>query len=370
MPLGQPFGSTLAGGRNGDARTGVTVRTLRERAERTPKSVRAGHPFPNRRCRRSAVAWLGRLLALVATLASGRVESRESARLAPFLGFSQRQVREQRARNLAIAERFFSSLSRKDRLVVRGALSDIRTAADALVPLMSAEVGPHDHTVPIFLMVQGLDMKDDFVFYEPFHLFWQRHIPLYFHKWSRFAALPSNIARLRQTYEALLQQVPPRQVIVLAYSAGGVLALRALDDLLTRRPIGLERLTVYTAAAPIFGFGAPKFFPYFGAPFVGASAVAIGIGNYHHLKNKPLRQCETWISTSCKLDVIACESRRGHIHPQSGLISPPQSPPCGADRVRSFPEDSHTTILTRLVRAVLSAPHSQLAAPPTEKSPQ
>lgn len=298
--------------------------------------------------------WLGRLLGWLALLASGQAEGREPGERPLFLGFSQRQVNEQRARNLAVAERFFARLSDAERRILRGAISDIKSAPEALVPLMSAEVGPHDEALPVFLMVQGFDMKDEFVYYEPFYLFWQRRIPLYFHKWSRFTTLPNNVAVLRKSYLTLLQQAPLRRVIVVAYSSGGVLALRALDELLGQRPAGLERLRVYTAAAPIFGFGAPKFFPYFGAPFVGASAVALGIGNYHRLENKPLRQCETWVTTSCRLDVIACESRRGRVLPQTGPAGAPLSPPCGAERLRSFAEESHTTILTHLVRTLLS----------------
>lgn len=302
---------------------------------------------------RSAL-WLGRLLGVAALLASGLAAGREPGGRPLFLGFSQRQVNEQRAHNLAVAERFFTRLSDAERRILRGAISDIKTAPEALVPLMSAEVGPHDEAVPIFLLVQGFDMKDEFVYYEPFYLFWQTQIPLYFHKWSRFASLPQNVAALRKSFLALLQQAPPRRVIVVAYSSGGVLALRALDELLGQRPAGLERLMVYTAAAPIFGFGAPKFFPYFGAPFVGASAVALGIGNYHRLENKPLRQCETWVTTSCRLDVIACESRRGRVLPQTGPVEGALSPPCGSERLRSFAEESHTTILSRLVRALLA----------------
>lgn len=297
------------------------------------------------------VLGLGLLVLTIAYVFSFR--SKVQAADSVFLGFDSDQVRKQREKNLEIAERYLSTLNANERRIVLDAIHDVRSSTEDLIPLMNSEVGEPRKDEDVFLIIQGYDLNDLFVFYEPFHVLWQQQRLTYFYRWSVHKSMNENANLLNMSLMSLAAQYSGHKIVVIAYSSGGVVALAAMDRLRSSRNRIADTVYIHTIASPVFGFNAPPFVTYFGAPFVGIASAEMGIGVYDRLVNRPFSGCENWITTSCDLDVIACRAKGHVMYPQTGKITAKQELPCGNWNAHYFDNESHTTILARVVREVL-----------------
>jgi len=190
------------------------------------------------------------------------------------------------------------------------------------------------------LLVQGIyEAKDPPEWLEPLETLLPLGRPVYFFSWSQFPSLESNRDLMIQGIRKILSDHPGTQLSIVGYSAGGIISLMALDQLVGDPDY--SRIKLYTVASPIFGYNAPNVLAFMGAPFVGIGTIEIGIGAYKKLHHVPLQNCSAFVTTECALDKHACEY--GHILPQQGSQDDPQEMPCGSDNVTRLDHDTHVT---------------------------
>lgn len=197
------------------------------------------------------------------------------------------------------------------------------------------------------LLIQGLTFDSPpTAWIKPLRYLSKKPHALYFFKWSRFKSLQFNKEQLRKALLSLLDT--HKNIDVFGYSAGGVIALLALDSLVGT-PF-YSRVHLRTVATPFFGYAAPKRLAYLGAPFAGMSAVQIGVGAHRFLQHKRLEGCQQWITTNCKLDQHACIHRG--ISPERGHLRNLPEMPCGNENLTLLDQESHESSLFAVIQTV------------------
>ena len=231
-------------------------------------------------------------------------------------------------------------------LFIFNASASEEKARSILARISVASLGAHHvnegQGSPIVL-VHGIDptpLQEEWV--KPISKLIDLEKDVYFYKWDKFNNLKENQKLLVNTLKSLLEN--SEDVILIGYSAGGVISLMAQDHL-----EGTEfesRVQLHTVASPIFGYEAPST-AVFGIPFVGSTTIEIGMGAYKKLKNLKLNSCSHWVNTNCNLDKHACLNKNKST-PQMSLFTMP----CGSQNTRYFNEEDHGSILTKAFESI------------------
>ncbi len=128
---------------------------------------------------------------------------------------------------------------------------------------------------------------------------------VHFLTWSKRLALEQNTQQLAQRFHELRKKHPEEFITVVAFSAGGIMALKAQE--LYQQEAADERLHLHTVASPLYGYQAPRIAPLV-ALMIGKSALAIGQGVFSAEEASEIRACQHWINTDCRKDKHACAS--------------------------------------------------------------
>lgn len=219
----------------------------------------------------------------------------------------------------------------------------ILNSTDSLIKIKQGTGNP-------ILLIQGLDfLEKPIEWLGPFELAMKSEHTVYFFKWSKFNNILKNRDELLNVIQILLLQHSSSHLTLVGYSAGGVLALLALDQLTDS--VDLERLKFHLVAAPVFGYNiGNRPITYIAAPFIGKTSVAIGAGVYEKLKNKDFGSCHQWITTNCELDSHACQ--KGPTFPQTGNTTKGKLMVCGS-AVTYLDNESHTSVLNTVMSKIL-----------------
>jgi hypothetical protein len=233
---------------------------------------------------------------------------------------------------------------------VRASISDafakIHRSRTALV-LMT----PSNAKLATILFVQGLDFRPlPFEWVEAFDETFKTQASTYFFKWSRRRPFQENVGLLKESILELLAKPEISELKIVAYSAGGVLAVVSVNDIADL--MLLSRLSLVTVASPFYGYGMPAI-TVLGTPFVGGTTIQLGRGIQHLEQNfgqlAHLKHCVNWVTTNCDQDKNAC-LLGNELYPQLGMASGHTVLPCGEGNVMTA--DSHETHYSALVTVV------------------
>lgn len=231
-------------------------------------------------------------------------------------------------------------------LLISSAFANEDEARAILANMNAANLGNHQVHEGLgspVVLVHGIDptpLQEEWV--KPISKLIDLEKDVYFYKWDKFKSLKDNQKLLVEELKTLL--VESQDVTLIGYSAGGVIALMARDQL-----EGTEfesRVHLHTVASPIFGYSAPSS-AVFGIPFVGSTTIEIGMGANKKLKHLRLNSCTHWVNTNCDLDKHACVNKK-MFSPQSSLFAMP----CGAEGTKYFNEEDHSSILLKAFETI------------------
>lgn len=245
-------------------------------------------------------------------------------------------------RDLEITAKFISSLSQAEKSDIE---TQLKRISDSQSNLVNVTVSPIRKNQAMTLLIHGISFSKDH-FYEPlFHLN-KYGAKNYFFKWRNKDSFAANRSDLKESILKLLKTDPDKKLLIFAHSAGGVMALRVLDEM-TSEKINLTNVKVFTAAAPVNGYNIPaEANSQFSRMFVGDSKIEIGLGQNGKFQNSLLHNCQQWITLNCSLDPHACA--KGSVFPQQM-----GTPPCGAQNQVTSDSDTHITILNKMILNIL-----------------
>lgn len=242
------------------------------------------------------------------------------------------------ALNVETAHAYLNRLNFNDRHILEKLIKTIKDSYANLIP-----INENDEGDPI-LFVQGLDFREfpsEWII--PLHSMIGKKRSSYFFKYSKYDSIETNRNKLLTEIENIKSKHKGKELTVVGYSAGGVIALDALDTMTENKSV--DNLKLVTVASPIFGYNAPKL-AFLGAPFVGMTSIEIGRGIYEKLKTKKFEKCAQWITTSCERDPHAC-TRDGN-NPQLGKE---QTFVCKSKPVL-INDEGHASVLNRAISEI------------------
>ena len=236
------------------------------------------------------------------------------------------------------------------------AQADIAKSIDIAVMIANSQeslVKIKDGIKQPILFIQGLDLAEvPTEWLKPFELAMNSEHSVYFFKWSKFDSIYKNRNLLLEAIKFLLSTYQDSNLTLVGYSAGGIIALLALDAIVDSidPELSVARINVQLVAAPVFGYNINKRpVTYLAVPFAGATSVKIGIGVFENLKNKNFKGCHQWITTNCHLDKHACI--KGSIYPQQGDTAKARVKIC--ETVSYLNNETHASILAKAVSQIL-----------------
>jgi hypothetical protein len=242
------------------------------------------------------------------------------------------------ALNVEGAHDYLNRLGESVRNKVENLIKAIKDSKQDIIAINENEEGD-----PI-LLVQGLDFREfpsEWII--PMHSLMGKKRSSYFFKYSKYDSIETNRNKLLQVIQQLKSKHPGKELTVVGYSAGGVIALDALDKMTASKQD--ENINFITVAAPVFGYNAPKL-AFLGAPFVGMTSIEVGRGIYNKLKIKRFEKCLQWITTSCERDPHAC-SREGN-NPQTGKD---KTSVCNSKPIL-INDEGHASVLNRAISEI------------------
>jgi hypothetical protein len=261
----------------------------------------------------------------------------------PVKKVSVEQLDLQFERNAAV---YLDKLPPADRATISNAFAKVHRSTTALVPMT-----PSNAKLATILFVQGLDFRPlPFEWVEAFDETFKKQTSTYFFKWSRRRPFQENVDLLKDSILELLAKPEIAELKIVAYSAGGVLAVFSVNDIADL--VLLSRLSLVTVASPFYGYRMPAI-TVLGIPFVGGTTIQLGRG-IQHLEQEfrqltHLKYCVNWVTTNCDLDKNAC-LLGNELYPQLGMTSSRTVLPCGEGNVMAA--DSHETHYSALVTVV------------------
>ncbi len=215
---------------------------------------------------------------------------------------------------------------------------------------------PSNAELPTILFVQGLDFRPlPFEWVMAFDGIFKTRTSTYFFKWSQRRPFRENVDLLRESVLELLAKPETSELKIVAYSAGGVLAVVSVSDI--AELMVLSRLSLVTVASPFYGYGMPAI-TVLGTPFVGGTTIQLGRG-IQHLKPKiqtlaKLKYCVNWVTTNCDLDKNAC-LLDNKLYPQLGMADIDTVLPCGEGNVMAADSnETHYSALVTIVAGLIS----------------
>jgi hypothetical protein len=191
------------------------------------------------------------------------------------------------------------------------------------------------------IFVHGIEDLDRFPFrwVQPLHEALKTGRPIKLFSWYKGPTLDTNAKNLIDEIRGLLD-TQKEDVDVIAYSAGGAIAIKAQDYLTGE---GLDkRVKLNTIASPIYGYGAPLG-SYLGVPVVGFTTIEIGRGTRSDIQHK--LSCTQWVTVDPALDRHARINKDG-TYPQQGPDMP-------CSDVRYLTTESHLSSLPHVTKEVL-----------------
>lgn len=259
------------------------------------------------------------------------------------------------------AAEYLDALPGDARRRILDAFAKIHRARRGLVHLTAS-----NPRLPTILFVQGFDFRPlPFEWVEAFDETFKTRASVYFFKWSRLKPFADNVDLLRESIVELVSDPDISDLKIVAYSAGGVLAVVSIGDIAD--PVLSQRVSLVTVAAPFYGYRMPAI-TVLGIPFVGGTTVQLGRG-IQHLKRKVrtlanLKACVNWVTTNCERDKNAC-LQGSDLYPQRGMAHDHTVLPCGAGNVMTASSDeTHYTALVTIVARIASELHATSASNP------
>ena len=264
--------------------------------------------------------------------------------LAPHLAFGAKSKEEIDLNHQKTAAAFYEGLSLSERQSLSELLKKIVTSESSLTRISTDETKVNN---VIYLYIQGLEFLEQDQ-WEPITILRQsNHISYFFH-WSKNDSIQSNQDKLKKSISSLLESHPQNEIVVFGFSAGGVLALLAWDQLMFELTNNLfTRLTLRNIVAVPHGYGASRM-ARVASLFVGKTTILIGMGIDEKLKNKLITRCEQWITTDGDLDIHARDNKDGR-SPQILTTAA-----CGEDHLHRLPLEGHFSALSSVLRKSIS----------------
>lgn len=238
--------------------------------------------------------------------------------------------------NVEEAKMFLKNLEAKEQKIIEDLINSVKVSKKNLIPLYEKiDQNP-------VLMVSGFDFRDfPTEWIKPFHTVVNGKKSSYFFKWDRFDSINKNSTKLGEAIKEIKEKHPGKELTIIGYSAGGIIALDAFDNLTESDT--LKNVKLLTVAAPIHGYNAPALAK-LGTPFFGKTTIQIGMGHYQNLKHKQFENCSEWITTSCELDQHAC-TKEGN-NPQTGKSNESL---CKNSKPILINNEGHSSVLNRVV---------------------
>lgn len=192
------------------------------------------------------------------------------------------------------------------------------------------------------LLIHGINPDPDLPeWVNPLNKLLEDNRTIYFHRWSKYKSMEKNHTLLTESYLDILSENENKDLTVIGFSAGGVIALMAKHTL-KNNPFD-QRITLHTGASPVFGYGAPRTMSFLIAPIVGSTTITLGVGMPKKIIQEGINQCFHWVTTDCEKDKHACPFKEGRYSQIS------ESMPCGTHHTISLPDADHTSILQTIV---------------------
>ena len=262
------------------------------------------------------------------------------------------QLDAQFERNAAV---YLDILPHADRAKILNAFEKIHRAKRGLV-----QMTPSNAELPTLLFVQGLDFRPlPFEWVMAFDETFKTRTSTYFFKWSQRRPFRENVDSLRESILELLAKPDTSELKIVAYSAGGVLAVVSVSDIADL--VLLSRISLVTVASPFYGYRMPAI-TVLGTPFVGGTTIQLGRGIQHLKQNihalAKLKYCVNWVTTNCDLDKNACLVGN-KLYPQLGMANIRTVLPCGEGNVMmANSNDTHYSALVTIVANLISQLHA------------
>jgi hypothetical protein len=292
-----------------------------------------------------------RLLALVLLAVAAQAflvltERRSDAAFGFTFPFKRRD--QLRDRTMKKVHDYFESLPSSEKTIISEAMELCRGGPINPQRLLLGNSEKNTFKGPVFVIVPGLGYEVEELA-QPLEQLRNSGATVYFHKWNKLRFTSELVHQLRLNLNWIAREHHHQEVIVLGYSAGGLISLLAWDQYAEKLPPNLHLVTI---ASPFMGWGiAQGIASVFVAPAMGEFTADISVGVHRQFKHASFRQCEQWVTTSCELDVNACINSSG-VYPeyvQRGM-------PCGDENVKFLNHELHQDAL-EIVLARLIAEH-------------
>lgn len=250
--------------------------------------------------------------------------------------------KENNAQEVADSKKFLAELGEDKREHINKIVKTIKESKSHLISLVENEGAP-------VLLVQGLDFQEyPFEWIKPLAHVTDKKQLSYFFKWSKFDSLEKNRNELVKVIKSLLEKHKDERLLIVGYSAGGVLTTHAMSEL--RDDPASDRIDFHTISSPLYGYNAP-IFALFGIPFAGKTAIEIGMGPFEKLKKKKFNNCHHWINLNCEKDMHACDMYK--MKPFTGAVGSNRDMPCGNENVTEFDSEGHGSILDVVIKKII-----------------
>ena len=220
----------------------------------------------------------------------------------------------------------------------------IKRLADASHGIYKIQEEEHESNRPILLIAQGLYIDEGYEWYQPFSLLYNHPREVYFHVYNNRRPLRVQKRWLRESLNQLLREYPSREIVIIGFSAGGMISLELWSEIHSNSRFQNVRLV--TVAAPISGYDMPRIGRLFVAPVLGRLTSQIAFGRQSSLNGRSFERCIQYVTSSCDLDVHACSH---------GDVDNPQllrDMPCSEVVISDI--DTHHSMLTRAIRDYIS----------------
>ena len=239
---------------------------------------------------------------------------------------------------------FINSLAPNDQYIIQTLFQEMADSHSYLLKIIDGTGSP-------IVLINGLDIENfPFEYIRPIKRLIDDNRKTFAFRWSKKESIENNSQNLIDAFKTLKKEFPNQKITVFAYSAGGAVAIVALDKILENDIF--KDITFHTIASPLYGYGAP-IGALFAVPFVGSSTIAIGRGIYKKINHSHFKQCFQWINTNCELDQHACDY--DGINPQLGLgINSPNISLCGTENTTLFRDENHASILNKAFFEVMN----------------
>ena len=262
--------------------------------------------------------------------------------------------------NLKKANDFYALLGNDRKIFLQNLIKKINKSKPptrkhperGLIKIDEVKSNRQDQGKPILLFTQGLPMKEGReifkAWYPVFDKFTHAGYHVYFQKFNIKKTVGINSKALLFTLSHLKNIYRNKKIIIFSYSAGGRVGLDSWYRIFySPRYKSLKKnIELVTIATPINGYGAPQL-SLMGIPFMGAFLMQTGMGMSKKRKKANYKKCHHYITTSCDLDIHACE--HNGLYPQVSW----NHMPCGLSNTVALKRETHHSVIFAAVKNYL-----------------